>query len=212
MVHRDIKPENILLDRSGAPKIVDFGLALLTGQATETRLTQHARVLGTPHYMAPEQIEHPSEVDHRADIYALGVVFYEVLTGELPVGRFPPPSQMLEVDVRLDEVVLRTLDKDPHRRYQHARQLSSDVERSASGADPRRHRETSRGEDWTPTRRGRRRGLWRPEFEGYSSLHGRQRANRTRVDTRVSEPARHVPRRGQPSPTLPCDVGNNGGL
>ena len=137
-MHRDIKPENILLDRSGAPKIVDFGLALLTGPATETRLTQHARVLGTPHYMAPEQIEHPSEVDHRADIYALGVVFYEMLTGELPVGRFPPPSQMVEVDVRLDEVVLRTLEKEPHRRYQHARELSSDVERSASGAGPRR--------------------------------------------------------------------------
>ena len=141
-MHRDIKPENILLDRSGAPKIVDFGLALLTGPATETRLTQHARVLGTPHYMAPEQIEHPSEVDHRADIYALGVVFYEMLTGELPVGRFPPPSQMVEVDVRLDEVVLRTLEKEPRRRYQHARELSSDVERSASGAGPRRRRES----------------------------------------------------------------------
>ena len=169
MVHRDIKPENILLDRSGAPRIVDFGLALLTGPATETRLTQHARVLGTPHYMAPEQIKHPSEVDHRADIYTLGVVFYEMLTGELPVGRFPPPSQMVEVDVRLDEVVLRTLDKEPHRRYQHARELSSDVERSASGAGPRRRRETSADEDWTPTRRGRRRGLWRPEFEYRSS-------------------------------------------
>ena len=169
VVHRDIKPENILLDRSGAPKIVDFGLALLTGPATETRLTEHARVLGTPHYMAPEQIEHPSEVDHRADIYALGVVFYEMLTGELPVGRFPPPSQMVEVDVRLDEVVLRTLEKEPRRRYQHAHELSSDVERSASGAGPRGRRETSPDEDWTPTRRGRRRGLSRPEFEYRSS-------------------------------------------
>ena len=110
VVHRDIKPENILLDRSGAPKIADFGLALLTGASPETRLTQIAQVMGTPHYMAPEQMEHPGDVDHRADIYALGVVFYEMLTGELPVGRFPPPSQKVEVDVRLDQVVLRTLE------------------------------------------------------------------------------------------------------
>lgn len=102
VVHRDIKPENILLDRSGAPKIADFGLALLTGASSESRLTQAAQVMGTPHYMAPEQIEHPETVDHRADILALGVVFYEMLTGELPVGRFTPPSQKVEVDVRLD--------------------------------------------------------------------------------------------------------------
>ena len=133
VVHRDIKPENILLDRAGAPKIVDFGLALLTGSSTDTRLTEHARVLGTPHYMAPEQIEHPSQVDHRADIYALGVVFYEMLTGELPIGRFPPPSQKVEVDVRLDQVVLRTLEKEPRRRYQQASELRSDVRQSTVG-------------------------------------------------------------------------------
>ena len=133
VVHRDIKPENILLDRAGAPKIVDFGLALLTGSSTDTRLTEHARVLGTPHYMAPEQIEHPSQVDHRADIYALGVVFYEMLTGELPIGRFPPPSQKVEVDVRLDQVVLRTLEKEPRRRYQQASELRSDVRQSVVG-------------------------------------------------------------------------------
>ena len=164
VVHRDIKPENILLDRSGAPKIVDFGLALLTGPSTETRLTQHARVLGTPHYMAPEQIEHPSEVDHRADIYGLGVVFHEMLTGELPVGHFPPPSQKVEVDIRVDDVVLRTLEKEPRRRYQQARELSSDVEQSAAGAGAQRHRETP-SEGWAPTHRGPRRGRWRPSFE-----------------------------------------------
>ena len=75
--------------------------------------------MGTPHYMAPEQVEHPSEVDHRADIFSLGVVFYELLTGELPLGKFPPPSQKVLVDVRLDEVVMRALEKEPERRYQH---------------------------------------------------------------------------------------------
>lgn len=127
VVHRDIKPENILLDRSGSPKIADFGLALLTGNSTEPRLTQTAQVMGTPHYMAPEQIEDPAAVDHRADIYAVGVVFYELLTGELPVGRFPPPSHKVEVDVRLDQVVLRTLEKEPRLRYQHASDLSHEV-------------------------------------------------------------------------------------
>jgi hypothetical protein len=78
--------------------------------------------------MAPEQIEHPDQVDHRADIYSLGVVFYEMLTGELPLGRFPLPSKKVEVDVRLDEIVLRTLEKEPDRRYQHASEVRTEVE------------------------------------------------------------------------------------
>ncbi len=133
VVHRDIKPENILVDRKGAIKIADFGLAKLVGQATGQRLTKTRQIMGTPHYMAPEQIEKPGEVDHRADIYSLGVVFYELLTGELPVGRFPPPSKKVEIDVRLDDVVLRTLEKEPSLRYQQASELQSDVESISSG-------------------------------------------------------------------------------
>jgi serine/threonine protein kinase len=75
VVHRDIKPENILLGRSGSPKIANFSLALLTDNSTEPQLTQTAQVMGTSHYMAPEQIEDPDAVDHRTDIYAVGVVF-----------------------------------------------------------------------------------------------------------------------------------------
>jgi len=83
--------------------------------------------------MAPEQVEHPAEVDQRADIYSLGVVFYEMLTGELPLGRFAPPSQKFQVDVRLDEVVLKTLEKEPSRRYQHASEVKTDVEHISRG-------------------------------------------------------------------------------
>jgi len=129
IVHRDIKPENILLDKRGRVKIADFGLAkLLDSPATVYTLTQAGQRMGTPHYMAPEQIEHPDQVDHRADIFSLGVVFYEMLTNELPLGRFSPPSQKVEVDVRLDDVVLRALEKEPDRRYQHASEVGVDVE------------------------------------------------------------------------------------
>jgi predicted Ser/Thr protein kinase len=129
IVHRDVKPENILLDKKGRVKIADFGLAkLLNRPAGVPSLTGSQQVMGTWHYMAPEQIERPQAVDHRADIYALGVVFYELLTGELPLGRFTPPSQKVEVDVRLDEVVLRALEKEPERRYQQAGEVRTDVE------------------------------------------------------------------------------------
>jgi predicted Ser/Thr protein kinase len=133
VVHRDIKPENILLDRKGNVKIADFGLAKLLGpKAGDSVLTGSRQIMGTPHYMAPEQMEKPLAVDHRADIYSLGVVFYEMLTGELPLGRFAPPSKKVTVDVRLDEVVFRALEKEPERRYQHASEVKTDVE-SLSG-------------------------------------------------------------------------------
>jgi serine/threonine protein kinase len=128
IVHRDIKPENILLDKRGRLKIADFGLAKLLGEApADLRLTGTRQVMGTPNYMAPEQLEKPRAVDHRADIYSLGVVFYEMLTGELPLGRFALPSQKAPVDGRLDEVVLRALEKEPDRRYQQVSELSQDV-------------------------------------------------------------------------------------
>lgn len=137
VVHRDIKPENILVDPDGSVKIADFGLAKLIGTPDgEARLTQTRQVMGTPHYMAPEQLEKPDQVDHRADIFALGVVFYELLTGELPMGRFPAPSHRVEIDARLDEVVLRTLEREPSLRYQRASDLQSDVESVASGHAP----------------------------------------------------------------------------
>jgi serine/threonine protein kinase len=134
IVHRDIKPENILLDKKGRVKIADFGLAKLVGAdvAAQGALTMTNMVMGTPHYMAPEQVENPKSVDHRADIYSIGVVFYEMLTGELPIGRFEVPSKMVQIDVRLDEVVLKALEKAPDRRYQKASDVKDAVTRATT--------------------------------------------------------------------------------
>ena len=128
VIHRDVKPENILVDKEGRVKVADFGIArLMEGNGAREHLTGDAERVGTAHYMAPEQVERPAEVDHRADIYALGVVFYEMLTGELPLGKFPQPSKRVEVDVRLDEVVLKALEKEPEQRYQQASEVGTAV-------------------------------------------------------------------------------------
>ncbi len=120
IVHRDIKPENLLLDRDGRIKIADFGIASLIGASAEKS--------GTPPYMAPEQRGISTEVDHRADIYALGVVFYEMLTGERPAENLVAPSKKTPLDARLDEMVLRALEKEPEKRYQTAEDFRTRVE------------------------------------------------------------------------------------
>jgi serine/threonine-protein kinase len=137
VIHRDIKPENILIAKDGSVKIADFGLSRILGNENQpTVLTGTHQIMGTPRYMAPEQLAGARGVDHRADIYSLGVVFYEMLTGELPIGRFAVPSQKVKIDVRLDEVVLRTLETEPQRRYQHASQIKSDVQSIAATDNP----------------------------------------------------------------------------
>jgi len=139
IVHRDIKPENILIDRRGRVKVADFGLAKLVGAGNEPmadggaatgspELTVSGKIMGTPNYMSPEQKENPEAVDNRADIYALGVVFYQMLTGELPGKKIEPPSAKVQIDVRLDEVVLRALERKPELRYQQVSEVKTMVE------------------------------------------------------------------------------------
>jgi serine/threonine protein kinase len=138
VLHRDIKPENILLDAAGRVKIADFGIAKLLGpRGADVSLTRTGAQLGTPAYMAPEQIETPAAVDHRADIYSLGVVFYEMLTGELPLGRFAPPSQKTPLDARVDEIVLRALAKERELRQQSAQEVKTQVEEVTASSEGR---------------------------------------------------------------------------
>ena len=119
VIHRDIKPENILVDRQGRVKVSDFGIArLIDGTETGGWQTSEDYRLGTPHYMAPEQLEDSRAIDHRADIYSSGVVLYEMLTGELPVGRFPLPSEIASLSRQFDRVILKALQKNPSRRFQ----------------------------------------------------------------------------------------------
>ncbi|EDY22419.1 serine/threonine protein kinase [Chthoniobacter flavus Ellin428] len=133
IVHRDIKPENLLLDKEGRVKIADFGIAKMLGEESSTGIAE-SQPAGTPQYMAPEQKQH-QRTDHRADIYSLGVVLYEMLTGELPGEKLQPPSSRLrglQIDVRLDEIVLRALEKAPEMRFQTAAELRTQVETVAS--------------------------------------------------------------------------------
>ncbi|MCH5375988.1 MAG: serine/threonine protein kinase, partial [Planctomycetes bacterium] len=129
VVHRDIKPENILVDSRGRVKIADFGLAKLASPSQhDFTLTGTHQVMGTPRYMAPEQMAGSRAVDHRADLYALGVVFYEMLTGEIPAGHFSSPSAHAPIDVRLDDVVMKALAPKPEDRFQSANEIRASLQ------------------------------------------------------------------------------------
>ncbi len=139
IVHRDIKPENLLLDKEGRVKIADFGIAKMLGDESSAGLAD-SQPAGTPQYMAPEQKEHRA-TDHRADIYSLGAVLYELLTGELPADKLQPPSRKVQIDVRLDEIVLRALEQTPELRYQTASEFRTQVETVVSTPRSRRREE-----------------------------------------------------------------------
>jgi len=132
VIHRDLKPENILFDEQAGriPKVSDFGLAsFIDADNSRFNLTETHVSMGTLSYMAPEQRIDAKSADHRADIYSLGVILYELLVGELPVGTFSPPSQRRSgIDRRLDAIVARCLKPDAGDRYQKVSDLIADLE------------------------------------------------------------------------------------
>src|SRR6185437_2876837 len=138
IVHRDIKPHNVLVDAEGRVKVTDFGIA----RAGTSQMTETGSIVGTAQYLSPEQAR-GGEVDPRSDLYSLGIVLYELLTGKTPfevamkhLSTAPQPPSTLRPDVppELDMVVLRALAKNPDDRYQSADEMEADLERVARGA------------------------------------------------------------------------------
>lgn len=190
IVHRDIKPENLLIDKHGVVKIADFGIAKLVARLSEPGAVSPESVttppnpgatdvatlpLGTPDYAAPEQAD--GAADHRADIYSLGVVLYEMLTGERPKDTIQAPSKRVQVDIRIDEIVLRALEKQPELRFATAAEFRKEVEAATLETQPMnpvecivcrscgraRKSEEVRGIQWSASHKEKRMFIWCPQ-------------------------------------------------
>jgi serine/threonine protein kinase len=153
ILHRDVKPSNILITQSGEPMLSDFGLAKILEAQETVDLTGSMGVVGTPEYMAPEQIT-GNEVDRRADIYALGVVFYELVTGRTPYRADTPAAVMIKAATEalprptlfipglpgnVEQVILKAVEKDPGNRYQSMDEFAQVLERFAADREPFEH-------------------------------------------------------------------------
>jgi len=147
IIHRDLKPGNILVGQDLAPKLLDFGLAMET-RPPETRLTQMGQILGTPDYLSPEQVAVAAPLDARSDIFSLGIVLYELLTGTLPFQAAGVAEQMhaiceqdpvlprrlnATVPAELQNICLKALEKSPALRYSSAREMAADMQRFLAG-------------------------------------------------------------------------------
>jgi WD40 repeat protein/tetratricopeptide (TPR) repeat protein len=134
IVHRDVKPANVMIDRFGNAKVADFGLAAIDRVIPSERLTVAGQAMGTPAYMAPEQFSDAKSVDHRADVFAAGIMLYEMLTGQLPKGTFVPPSEAVDgLDVGWDAIVARAMQPNREKRYDDMAEMMAEIESNVGG-------------------------------------------------------------------------------
>lgn len=132
VIHRDIKPTNILIDGRNSVRVADFGLAkLVKAESTTTAQTRSSLIMGTPVYAAPEQRRPNAAVDHRVDIFSVGVTLYEMITGHFPVGVFEPPSKKAGSPPALDKIITKALRESPADRYQNAADLKKAIKQAS---------------------------------------------------------------------------------
>ena len=189
LVHRDVKPSNIMITDTGQTKVTDFGISRALGGDNEQTMTQTGMVIGTAAYLSPEQAQ-GNQIDARSDVYALGIVLYEILTGSVPfsgdtplaiaykhVRENPDPPSSINPDVPtpMDAIVMKALAKNPDNRYSSASDMQDDLQRFCAGqnvlATPLLHDETTVAPPATGTQ-----VIQRTEVEDYEEPPPRSRA------------------------------------
>jgi len=133
VIHRDLKPQNIIIDENGHARVLDFGIARLT-RDNLLNLTRTGQIIGTSRYMAPEQQRDTKHVDTQADVYSIGILAYQLLTGKLPIGNYTPLSELVpQLPAEIDPVVDKALEVRPQDRYDKPERFWKDFERALAG-------------------------------------------------------------------------------